>query len=113
MPTPISLPFPPLQVVELDGLVTWDWLERLIRDRLAAGVSLCIVGGVGAPNRGGYFFHLRKEVEGFAFSTFDRPNALTFGSGEECAAFINHVTGRLYDKNMWAKCQKANLRTDE
>lgn len=113
MPTPISLPFPPLVVLELDGLVTWDWLEPLVRDRLDAGVSLCIVGGQGATNRGGYFFHLREDVEGFAFSTFDRQSVLTFGTGEECAAFMNHVSGRLYDENMWARCQEANLKTDE
>ena len=113
MPTPISLPFPPLLVLELDGLLTWDWLEPQIRDRREAGVSLCIVGSEGATNRGGYFFHLREEAKGFAFSTFDRQNVLTFGSGEECAAFMNHVSGRLYDENMWVRCQEANLKTDE
>ena len=113
MPTPISLPFPPLLVLELDGPVTWDWLEPLIRDRLEAGVSLCIVGSEGATNRGGYFFHLREEAEGITFSTFDRPNVLSFETVEDSVAFINHVSGKRYDENMWVICQAANLKTDE
>ena len=112
MPTPISLPFAPLLVLELDGLITWDWLEPQIRNRLKAGVSLCIVSGEGEDNRGGYFFHLRKDATGFSFSTFDRRNVLTFGSGEECADLMNHASGRRYNEKMWSRCQKANLRPD-
>ena len=113
MPTLIELPFPPLLVRELDGPVTWDWLEPEIRDRLEAGVSLCIVSNRGATNRGGYFFHLQKKGKGFVFSTFDRPDVLAFDSGKECATFMNHVSGRRYDDNMWTKCQEVNLKTDE
>lgn len=113
MPTPIFLPFPPLLILESDGLLTWGWLEAQIRCRIGAGVSLCIISSEGEANRGGYFFHLRQESEGFAFSTFDRKNVLTFRTGEECVAFMNHVSGRKYDENMWNKCQLANLRSDE
>ena len=113
MPTSISLPFPPLLILESDGPITWGWLEPQIRSRLGDGVSLCIISSEGVINRGGYFFHLRQGVEGFAFRTFDRENVLTFGTGEECVAFMNHVSGKQYDEDMWAKCQSVNLRSDK
>lgn len=113
MPTSISLPFPPLVILELDGLIIWSWLEPHIRCRLKEGVSLCIISSEGKTKRGGYFFHLRHGVEGFAFSTFDREDVLKFDTGEECVAFMNHVSGRKYDENMWITCQLVNLRTDE
>lgn len=93
--------------------MTWAWLEPQIRNRLEAGVSLCIIRSEGAVNRGGYFFHLQEVADGFSFSTFDRQNVLTLGTGEDCAAFINHVSGRRYNEEMWVKCQSANLRSDE
>ena len=113
MPTAIKLPFSPLLILDLDGPITWGWLEPRIRDCLEVGVSLCITYLTGVLNRGGYFFHLSQAAEGYAFSTFDRQNVLTFGTGEDCVAFMNHVSGRRYDENMWEKCQSVNLRKDE
>ena len=113
MPTEIPLPFPPLLVLPLEGEVTWDWLEPQIQNRLVVGVSLCIVGAQEVEKPGGYFFHLREDGDGFAFSTFDRVDVLRFDSGEECATFMNHVSGRKYNEDMWSRCQRANLKTDE
>lgn len=112
MPTPLAVPFPPLLVLPRQGLVSWVWLEPLIRNRIGEGVSLCITSGSGDPNRGGYFFHLRQTTVGFEFATFDRMGVLTLGSGEECAGFINHVSGRVYQEDMWLRCQMVNLRPD-
>ena len=113
MPTPITLPFAPLMILDFDALVTWGGLEPWIRDRLEAGVSLCITLSGGEPNQGGYFFHFRKTVEGFEFSTFDRQGVLTFGTDLDCVALMNHVSGRQYNEDMWRQCQFVNLRTDE
>ncbi len=93
--------------------MTWAWLEPQIRNRLGVGVSLCIIRSEGATNRGGYFFHLREVADGFSFSTFDRQNVLTLATGEDCVDFINHVSGRRYKEDMWAKSQSVNLRSDE
>ena len=113
MPTPLTLPFPPLLVLDLDDLITWGWLEPLIRNRLETGVSLCITYRKGVAHQGGYFFHIRRVAEGFAFSTFDRKDVATLETGEDCVAFMNHVCGRQYDEAMWGKCQSVNLRTDD
>ena len=113
MPTKILMPFPPLVTVELDGPITWSWLEPQIQCRLGEGVSLCITSSEGEANRGGYFFHFRHGTEGFTFSTFDREDVLTFVTGEESVEFMNHVSGRKYDENMWSKCQSVNLRSDK
>ena len=118
MPTPISLPFPPLRVLKCDGPITWDWLKQEIEDRLEDGVSLCLVAKKGHENQGGYFFHIQKRQERFAFFIFEQKNALnksvlTFDTGHECVALINHVSGRRYDQGMWSECQKANLKSDD
>ena len=108
----LMLPFPPLKVLDRDGLITWDWLEPLIQPRLDKGVSLCITAHVGATKRGGYFFHVKRTAAGFEFDSFDRPRVLTLATGAECAAFMNHVSGRLYDAGMWGLCQLVNLKAD-
>ena len=112
MPTELTLRFPPLKILELDGLITWEWLEPKISDRLETGVSICVTRTRGVAMRGGYFFHFQKTDKGFEFSTFDRPVVLTLSSGDECADFMNHVSGRQYDEEMWRKCQEVNLRPD-
>ena len=118
MPTPIELPFPPLCVLKLDGLVTWDWLKGELGDRLEDGVSVCLVAKKGHETQGGYFFHIQRSQEGFDFFTFEKKNAstksvLTLDTGDECAALMNHVSGRQYDEDMWSRCQEANLKTDD
>ena len=77
-----------------------------------SGVSMCITRTIGVPMQGGYFFHLQKTDKGFEFSTFDRPVVLTLSSGDECAVFMNHVSGRQFNEEMWRKCQEVNLRPD-
>ena len=112
MPTEITLPFIHLTVLSCDSLITWAWLESEIGYQLASGVSICITRTKGAEKQGGYFFHFRKTDKGFVFSTFDRDAVLTLSTGEQCAAFMNHVSGRQYDEKMWKKCQEVNLRSD-
>ena len=112
MPRSLLLPFPPLRILAQEGLITWAWLKPVIRGRLDEGISLCVTADAGDTNRGGYFFHLRKTAAGFEFAAFDRPGVLILGTGEECAAFMNHVSGRRYDEDMWRLCQSVNLRRD-
>lgn len=112
MPTSIELRFPPLQILEAPELVDWKWLFNKIGSRLSKGVSICIVSASGEPNRGGYFFHIRQKTDRICFSTFDRENVISFENTSKCADFINHVTGRKYDQEMWEQCQYVNLKTD-
>ena len=108
----LQLRFEPLKILARGGLITWPWLKPVIRGRLDEGISLCVTAGAGETNRGGYFFHIRQTANGFEFSTFDRPGVLTLGTGEECAAFMNHVSGRRYNEDMWRRCQSVNLKPD-
>jgi len=112
MPSPLTLPYPPLVIIQSSSPITWPALHKVIEHRLANGVSICLVQDRGHEYRGGYFFHLRRTDRGLLLSTFDRPEVLEIATGEECASFINHVSGRKYDEKMWRLSQQVNLRTD-
>ncbi|GIW90591.1 MAG: hypothetical protein KatS3mg109_1023 [Pirellulaceae bacterium] len=113
MPTPLTLPYPPLILIQSDKPLTWHDLLPRICCRLGNGVSICLQTNAGHDNRGGYFFHFKKTSDGFVFRTFDRPNVLTLSSEQEVVAFINHCSGRRYDQQMWEQAQLVNFRTDE
>ena len=112
MSRPLKLRFPPLQIIEVAGPLTWPDFDALLNERLESGVSFVLLQRDGPRDRGGYFFHLKREEQTYIFSTFDREGVCTFGSGEECAEFINHVAGLAYSEGMWAIAQLVNLRTD-
>lgn len=113
MPTPLTLPYSPLILVQSDEPLTWDDLLLHIGARLERGVSICLQAETGHDNRGGYFFHFKRTPQGCEFRTFDRQSVLTLHEGEEVAAFVNHVSGRKYDHHMWIKSQLVNFRTDQ
>lgn len=113
MATPLTLPYPPLVIVESDQAVTWRTLEPLIERRLSRGVSLCLVAASGEENHGGYFFHIIRTSDGFVFRTFDRDTVLVLATEKECVEFINHVSGRRYSQPMWEQSQLVNFRKDE
>jgi len=113
VPTPLSLPFPPLVLVQSDSALTWAELLPKIDGRLKEGVSICIQSESGHANRGGYFFHITQTSNGFVFRTFDRQSVLALQTEAEVVAFINHCSGRRYDQTMWEHAQLVNLRSDE
>ena len=113
MPTPLTLPYPPLVLIQSDTPLTWDDLLPSIRSRIGTGVSICLQAETGDANRGGYFFHFKKTPQGYVFRNFDRETVLTLGREEEVVAFINHCSGRRYDKQMWLQAQCVNFRSDE
>ena len=110
---PLTLPYPPLLVLAVDGHLTWDWLSARVGDRIAQGVSICLTHARGATSRGGYFFHIRQSAGGYAFSDFESVPYLETADGTDCVRFINHVSGRVYSESIWAMCQSANLRADD
>lgn len=112
MPTPLTLPYPPLVLIQSDEPLTWDELLPRIGQHLDAGVSICLQAETGHDNRGGYFFHVKRTTQGYMFRTFDRQKVLALRKEEEVVAFINHVSGRKYDQQMWMQSQLVNLRTD-
>ena len=109
----LKLPFPPLVVVPAPGVVTWEWFEEQVGARLQDGVSVCLVSKLGDDLRGGYFFHVRLLEDGFEFLDFEGRRYVLFPDAWECTTFINHVTGRVYDEEMWVRCRQLNLRLDD
>lgn len=113
MTKPVTVPYPPVIVLSIEGKVLWSALLPLIKDRLENGVSVCITASTGVPNHGGYFFHIRNDPGGIAFSTFDRESVCMLKDGGECEIFINHVMGIEYSERMWKLSQQINLKTDK
>jgi len=113
MPTPLNLPYPPLILLDLDGEVDSKALTQSVESRLGAGASFCLRQSAGDSRRGGYFFHLRKVDSAYVFSSFARAEVVRFQDWLDCLRFINHVSGRKFDSDMWSIVAKANLRKDE
>jgi hypothetical protein len=112
LPRPLSLRYPPLVSIEVAEPVTWKFLRAQVEARLDKGVSFAVLRQDGPTDRGGYFFHLKREGKDFVFSTFDRTGVCKLSSGEDCAEFVNHVAGLAYSEKMWELSQIVNLRTD-
>lgn len=113
MPTPLDLPYPPLICIQSDEPVTWERLFELVGERLREGVSICIQSERGVEKRGGFFFHVKHTDEGYSFCTFDRTEVVLLSNETECMTFINHVSGRMYDEEMWRLCNsQVNFRSD-
>jgi hypothetical protein len=112
MPTPLTLPYPPLIILECGSRITWSVFSDLGIARLEQGASLCITAETGDLNRGGYFFHVKSSEDGIILRTFDRDNVLTLETQEELVEFLNHATGRVYSERMWDLSEDADLKVD-
>jgi hypothetical protein len=78
-------------------------------DNSEGGVSICVRHNQGDPDRGGYFFHIRKMDDNFLFKTFKDREAWIAEDIKEAIRFVNHVCGFEYDEEMWKVSQKVNL----
>lgn len=108
-----TLPYPPLIIIPTDSPLSWDDIEGKISDRLNDGVSILVTRAQGKHNRGGFFFHFRKEDNMYMFRTFDRLKVCSFDTGNDLIQFINHVCGYKYSEEIWRLSQKINLRSDK
>jgi hypothetical protein len=115
MPTPLSLPYPPLLFIDKDGPLTEKDVRDGIQPRLKQGVSLCVRSLSGPTKRGGFFFHAAQASsdQPIMLSTFDTVAITSIQDLSELTVFINHVTGRQYSDRIWQLCQTINLRTDD
>ena len=62
MPTPLLLPYPPLIVLECGSQITLSDFSVLDTGWIERGASICITARAGHRNRGGYFFHVRLNL---------------------------------------------------
>ena len=102
-------PFP-LHVLDTDEPVS---LESLIREMGKRNrMTLCIRSARGHERRGGFFFHLRRDANGFDFLDFQGAPILSL-PGELAVKLVNHVTGLTFDQDCLLLCQRViNLRHD-
>jgi len=112
MSTPLTLPYPPLVVVETEKPLSWAELEEVYGDRLDTGLSLCVCPYRGPKYRGGYFFHIVRKGSSFSFSTFDRAAVLEVDSGKKAVEIINHASGLEYSEAAWKTLRSVDLKTD-
>ncbi len=113
MATPLTLPFPPLSFLTVEGPLLASELESEVSPRIGDGISICIRHAVGVNRRGGYFFHLRSDNDGIALYNFESHKLHVFTDYACVTEFINHVIGLAYSDEMWSLAQTLNLRTDD
>lgn len=113
MPTPLTLPFPPLSFLTVEGLLSPSELESHVSRRIADGISICIRHSVGVNQRGGYFFHFRSDNDSIGLYNFESHKLHAFKNYACATEFINHVIGLAYSQPMWSLAQTLNLRTDD
>lgn len=105
------VPFPPLQLLDTDSPVEQDRLLDLLAKRRQA--SVLVRSESGPVQRGGYFFHIRKNPGGIEFVDFSGTPVTTL-TYDEATRLINHASGRRFDPEMLVKCQRIiNLRQDD
>lgn len=103
-------PFP-LQRIDKDELVTLSDIDATLGQQGRA--TICLRSATGPENRGGYFFNLSKHSGGYDILDFEG-NPVGVLTSEKIARFVNHVSGRLYDQEMFKYCQSVvNIRQDE
>lgn len=104
--TPFSI-----RTLDSDQPLTLQHIRENLGDAL--GVSLCIRSVNGPTNRGGYFFHFRRNNADFQVLDIEN-NLIGTLNPDDLVRFINHVSGRQFDADMLLYCQsEVNFRQDQ
>ena len=105
-----QLPFR-LEVLDIDQPISHDEIKLLSNP--GKGVSLCIRSKNGDPKRGGYFFHICLSDSKYQIFDIEK-NSVDTVEIDFLVAFINHVSGRLFNATIQIYCQSTiNLRKDQ
>lgn len=101
-----------LRVIDTDEALTQEDIMQCLE--ASGSVSLCIRSAQGHPRRGGYFFHLRQDqnqrfiIHDFAGQAIDSLDL------KSLTRFINHVSGRMFDREMLVYCERVvNFNQDQ
>ncbi len=101
----------PIVTIDSDNTIQDDQIENLFIS--TNGITLCVRSASGHPDRGGYFFCIKKEVDGsYQLETIEGDYIDSF---DLCSLvrFINHSSGKLFDAELLDYCQnKVNFRND-
>lgn len=105
-----SAPFT-VRLIDTDSPIDQELLTSALGH--SAGVSLCIRSVEGHPDRGGYFFHVEQSEQEFIVRDFERHEVKSFDLAT-LVRFINHVSGREFDHDMFLLCQaEINFKEDQ
>ena len=109
-----DLPFPPVVLFDENREFTIEDLGRIAGAR-PQGVSICVRYPEGPEKRGGYFFHFGQKGASDEFALYDFEKRLVkIFSVASLVVFINHCTGKRFDKESFVLCQtELNFLKDE
>ena len=97
--------------MDQDSAIESNQLQDAL-DTGSGSVSLLIRSEHGHKNRGGYYFHLRREVQALGLYDFEK-NKISNLTDEEAILLINHCSGRKFDEASFYVCQRVlNFRTE-
>ncbi len=98
------------QPIDHSGELTRAQIERILESHRGQ-VTLSIRESVGDANRGGYLFSIRVAKGGkIQLLTYTGKEACTFEDLDHFTRFVNHASGRRYDREMWELSQGINLQ---
>jgi len=101
-----------IQTLDSDRPIVLEDITPFLNNE--AGVSFCIRSVNGHEKRGGYFFHIKKNLNLYCISDFEKSKVWDFDAAADLVRFINHVSGRRFDLDMFKFCQDVvNLRQDQ
>ena len=100
----------PLIIIDSDSPISVEQLISAFAD--SDSITLCMRSSEGHPKRGGYFFCLTKSADTYSLETVEGVYIDSF-SVDTLARFVNHASGRLFDREMLSYCQNTiNFRVD-
>lgn len=100
-----------VRTLDVDRSVTVDDITPLLTGN--TGVSLCVRSANGHAQRGGYFFHIKRNGANYQICDFEKNEACAFDAAQ-LVRFINHVSGRQFDAEILNHCQTViNFRQDQ
>ena len=100
----------PIITIDSDSILTANQVSNLFSD--SSSVTLCVRSSSGHPNRGGYFFCIKKNADAYQLETIEGVFVDNFDLNT-LLRFINHASGRKFDSELLDYCQNSiNFRND-
>ncbi len=107
-----EVPFPPLQVIDIEQSLSLEVFNRFITHIDTAKKRSILIRKKGKTNnRGGYFFHIGKSSDE-VYEIYDFEGNLLVKTSK-LLDLINHISGCIYSDEIYKICQEdINLRND-
>ena len=111
-----GLPFPPLLILDQDAPIREEQIRKLFESgRENNGISILVRNESGHQDRGGYYFHIKKnsnKVKEYFLYDFEKSKVSSLHESD-LILLINHCSGREFSPKSYSVCQnEINLRND-